>query len=162
MHGPGVPANEPHFPSDAFDRVDQQAAALLAGTPAADLDTAGWTPHQWVHFLRALPPDAPRTRSWPTSTATFGFSGHGNIEIATAWLEQAIALGYLWSAPGVDEAMAGDSSPGTGARCSSARLRASWARRPRGLERAREIFATAGPGYHSVSRAAVDRILDAT
>ena len=73
VHGPGIPANAPDFASDAFDRVDGQAAALLAGRPAGDLDTAGWVPQQWVHFLRALPADVPHPLLADLDR-TFGFS----------------------------------------------------------------------------------------
>ncbi|RHW23399.1 M1 family peptidase [Nocardioides immobilis] len=157
IHGPGIPPNAPEFPSDAFDRVDRQASALLAGTPAADLDVVGWVPQQWVHFLRALPFDVPHPRLAELDR-TFGLTRLGNIEVVAAWLEIAIDSGYVWSAPEVDDALAGFLGR-YGRALFLRRLFARLAATPQGLERAREIYAGVRPGYHPVSRAAIDRIL---
>jgi leukotriene-A4 hydrolase len=159
VHGPGLPSNAPDFPSDGFDRAAEQAAALLAGTAAADLDTAGWTPHQWVHFLRALPDDTDHPILADLDRA-YGFSGHGNVEVASAWLELAIGSGFVWSGAGVDEAVAGFLTR-HGRAMFLRRVYGRLAETPRGLERAREIFALAADGYHSVSRGTVARTLDA-
>ena len=158
MHGPGLPSNAPDFPSDGFDRAAEQAAALLAGTAAADLDTAGWTPHQWVHFLRTPCRTTPNTRVLADLDRTYGLSGHGNVEVASAWLELAIGSGFVWSGDGVDEAVAGFLTR-HGRAMFLRRVYSRLAATPRGLERAREIFALAADGYHSVSRGIVARIL---
>ncbi|MDZ5619666.1 M1 family metallopeptidase [Nocardioides sp. HM23] len=159
VYGPGVPTNAPDFPSDAFDRVDRQAAALVAGTAAADLDTAGWAPQQWVHLLRALPADVPHP-ILADLDRTFGFSGQRNIEVLTAWLELAIGSEYVWSADEADAAVAGFLAR-HGRSLYLRRVYTKLAATPRGLERAREIFASAAAGYHPVARAGVARILDA-
>jgi len=158
VHGPGVPPNAPEFASDAFDRVDEQVAALLSGDAPATLDTAGWVSQQWVHFVRTLPLDADHGVLAAVDDE-FGFTDSGNIEIATAWLELAIASGHVFDKPEVDDALA---------RFLTRHGRALYVRRvyerlaasDRGLARAREIYATARPTYHSVSQAVVDRILD--
>ena len=159
VHGPGLPANAPDFASDGFDRADQQAAALLAGTAAADLETEDWTPHQWVHFLRALPDDAPYD-VLADLDRTFGLSGQGNVEVASAWLELAIGSGYVWSDHTVQSAVASFLTR-HGRALFLRRVYGRLVETPRGLELARDIFSMAGPGYHSVSRAAVARILAA-
>ncbi len=159
VYGPGVPANEPTFASDAFDRADRQAAALVAGTAAGDLDTSGWAPQQWVHFVRALPVDVPHS-FLADLDRTFDLSNQGNIEVAGAWLELAIRSDYLWSAPQVADALTGFLNR-HGRMLFLCRVYGKLSATPRGLDLAREIFAGAGPGYHSVSRAAVARILDA-
>ncbi|WP_322937318.1 M1 family metallopeptidase [Nocardioides bizhenqiangii] len=159
VYGPGVPTNAPDLPSDAFDRVDRQAAALVAGTAAADLDTAGWAPQQWVHLLRALPADVPHP-ILADLDRTFGFSGQRNIEVLTAWLELAIGSEYVWSADEADAAVAGFLAR-HGRSLYLRRVYTKLAATPRGLERAREIFASAAAGYHPVARAGVARILDA-
>ncbi len=159
VYGPGIPANAPEFSSDAFDRVDRQAVALLAGSAPADLDTAGWAPQQWVHLLRALPVDVGHAVLADVDRE-FGFSGQGNIEVLTAWLELAIESGYVWSADEVDQAVARFLQQ-HGRSLYLRRVYAKLAVTPRGLQRAREIFATAEPGYHPVARAGVARILGA-
>jgi leukotriene-A4 hydrolase len=157
VHGPGLPANAPDFPSDGFERADRQAEALLAGTPAADLDADGWTPHQWVHFLRALPDDTPH-EALADLDRTYGLSGQGNVEVASAWLELAIGSEYVWSDGSVDAAVT-DFLTRHGRALFLRRVYGKLARTPRGLARAREIFAATADGYHSVSRNQISRIL---
>ena len=159
VYGPGIPTNAPEYPSDAFDRVDRQAAALVDGTPAVDLATAGWVPQQWVHLLRALPADVPHPLLADLDR-TFGFSGQRNIEVATAWLELAIGSGYVWTAGDVDGAVAGFLGR-HGRSLYLRRVYAKLAATDRGLARAREIFAAVEAGYHPAARAAVARMLDA-
>ncbi len=159
VYGPGIPANAPAFGSDAFDRVDREAAALVAGRAAEDLDTAGWVPQQWVHLLRALPADVPHPLLADLDR-TFGFSEQRNIEVATAWLELVIGTGYVWSASEVDAAVAAFLGR-HGRSLYLRRVYAKLAATDRGLARAREIFASAEAGYHPVARTAVARMLDA-
>jgi leukotriene-A4 hydrolase len=157
VHGPGVPDNAPEFASDAFDRVDEQVAALLAGGEPGSLDTSGWVSQQWVHFIRELPVGVDHELVRAVDDA-FGFTASGNIEIATAWLELAVASGYVFEEPEVDEALA---------RFLTRHGRALYLRRvyqrladsDRGRARAQEIYARARPTYHSVSQGAVDRLL---
>ena len=157
VHGPGVPDNAPHFASDAFDVVDMQVGALTAGREAASLDTAGWVSHQWVHFVRALPRDLPVARLAEVDAA-FGLSRSGNIEVATAWLELAIESGFVFEDPAQDRAVA-DFLTRHGRALYVKRVYAKLAATDRGLDRARQIYATARPTYHSVSQSVVDRIL---
>lgn len=157
VHGPGVPDNAPEFTSDAFDRVDRQVAALVAGADLSSLDTGDWVSQQWVHFVRALPLDA----GYDVLAAVdrrFGFSTSGNIEIATAWLELAVASGHAFEDPEVDAALAGFLTR-HGRALYVRRVYEKLAATPRGLARAREIYASARPTYHSVTQGVVDRIV---
>lgn len=158
VHGPGVPSNAPEFTSDAFDRVDAQVASLVSGSDVASLDTDGWVSQQWVHFVRSLPVDSPAGTLAAVDEA-FGFSGSGNIEIATAWLELAAESGYVFDTPAVDRALA-DFLTRHGRALYIRRVYEKLAGSERGLARAREIYATARPSYHSVSQAVIDRVLE--
>lgn len=157
VRGPGVPDNEPHFTSDAFDRVDAEVTAFLSGRPAAELATGDWVSQQWVHFIRALPDDLPFER-FDDADATFGLSRSGNIENATAWLEKVIDAGYLFERPDVDAAMA-DFLTRHGRALYIKKIYLKLAATDRGLERAREIYAGARPGYHPVAQLTLDKIL---
>jgi hypothetical protein len=157
VYGPGVPSNAPSFESDAFDLVDVQVAALLAGNVPASLSTGDWASQQWVHFIRALPVDVGR-ELLSAVDAAFGFSDSGNIEIATAWLELAAESGYVFEEPAVDEALARFLTR-HGRSLYIRRVYEKLAGSERGLARAREIYVIARPTYHSVSQAAVDRLL---
>lgn len=94
IHEPGIPATAvlPH--SDAFAKVDAQKQAWLAGErTAAQLDTASWTTHQWLHFLDNLPKDISTKRLRELDEA-FAFTSSGNAEIAHSWLRLVVRAGY--------------------------------------------------------------------
>ena len=56
IYKPGLPASAPTPASDAFAKVERQAQEWIKGeTPASKLQTASWTTHEWLHFLRHLP-----------------------------------------------------------------------------------------------------------
>jgi hypothetical protein len=110
-----------------------------------------------VHFVRGLPRDLPGSRLAEVDAA-FGLSRSGNIEVATAWLELVIEAGYVFEDPAQDQAMA-DFLTRHGRALYIKRVYARLAATPRGLERAKEIYAVARPTYHSVSQSGVDRIL---
>ena len=158
IHGPGVPDGAPEFASDAFDLVDVQVAALLGGSPAAELDTEGWVSHQWVHLVRSLPVDVDHAVLADVDAA-FGFSTIGNIEIATAWFELVVAAGWVFERPEVDAALA-DLLTRHGRALYLRKVYTQLAATERGLARGREIYATARPTYHPVSQGVVDTILD--
>ena len=83
---PGIPsiAVLPH--SDAFVRVDEQRKAWLEGKrKAAQLDTARWTTHEWLHFLENMPADLKASRMAELDSA-FKLTASKNNEIAHAWL----------------------------------------------------------------------------
>ena len=157
VHGPGVPAGAPEFASDAFDLVDEQAAALLGGAPASTLDVDGWSSHQWVALVRALPAGVDHG-VLDDLDATYALSTSGNIEIATAWFELVVAAGWVLERPEVDAALA-DLLTRHGRALYLRKVYTRLAESERGLARAREIYAVARPTYHPVSQGVVDRIL---
>lgn len=157
VHGPGVPDNAPELVCDAFDRVDEQVAALLSGAGAGSLETGDWVSQQWVHFVRGLPHDAGH-HVLAAVDEQFGFTASGNIEIATAWLELAVASGYAFAEPAVDAGLVAFLTR-HGRALYIRRVYDRLAATERGLARAREIYETARPTYHPVSQGVVDRIL---
>jgi aminopeptidase N len=158
VYGPGIPGNAPTIESDAFERVEGEIARFRAGLAAADLGTDAWSTHEWLHFLRHLPRDLPAGRLAELDRR-FGFTGSGNGELLAAWLELAIQSGYVKSEPAVDRALA-DFLARQGRRKFLKPLYTELAKTPEGLARAREIYATARPGYHAVSRGTIDEILE--
>lgn len=91
---PGVPANAPKPSSDAFARVDEIVTRYVEGSLLADALPAGeWTAHQWLHFLRALPPEL-ATEKLARLDAVFGLTGSGNFEILAQWLDLSVHAGY--------------------------------------------------------------------
>jgi hypothetical protein len=148
-----LPSNVPEVTSKAFEAVDGQLAAWQAGTPAAELATEGWNTHQWLHFLRGLPEQLSETQLAELDAA-FGFTTTGNAEILHAWFHPVIRNGYD---PADDELEA--FLIGMGRRKFLKPLYEELAATDEGLARAREIYAKARPGYHSVSTNTIDEIL---
>lgn len=110
-----------------------------------------------MHLIRSIPVDAGFDLLAATDAA-FDFSGSGNIEIATAWLELAGESGYVFAAPEVDRALE-DFLTRHGRALYVMRVYAKLATSPQGLARAKEIFAVARPTYHPVTQGAIDRVL---
>ena len=158
IYGPGIPDNAPEIASEAFEKVEAEIEAFRGGKPAAELATAEWTTHEWLHFLRHLPQDLPPERMADLDRA-FGFTATRNSEVLAAWLELAIESGYQRRSPEVDRALA-DFLIRQGRRKFLKPLYEKLAETPEGRERAREIYAEARPTYHSVSRGTIDEVLE--
>lgn len=151
---PGVPANRPQPRSDAFDKVAAQVAAFQSGTAPADLSTHGWSTHEWLHFIRnlAAPLDLEKLAALD---ARFRLTESANAEILAAWLLRAIEAKYR-AADGALEYFLTT----VGRRKFLKPLYAELAKTPDGLAQGRRIYEKARPTYHSISRGAVDGILE--
>jgi len=157
IYSPGIPGNAPVLHSTAFDQVDRQRAALAQGTPAAQLRTQGWTTHHWLHFLRNLPPAIDKTADKAKMAeldAAFHFTDTGNSEILDEWLLRALRTGYDTAWPTLERFLI---SQGRGKFVRP--LYTEMAKTPAGAEMGLRIYEKARPGYHSVVRQAVDKIL---
>ncbi|MEM1438628.1 MAG: M1 family metallopeptidase [Pseudomonadota bacterium] len=94
IYEPGLPEGAPAPTSDAFTGVDSARADWLAGTLAADaIDTAGWTFHQWKHFLDGMP-EALTGDQLSQLDSAFGLTETRNNEIAFSWLMIAVRNDY--------------------------------------------------------------------
>jgi len=148
LNGPGIPANAPVVTSDAFEKVERQVRNFERGAP---VETANWSTHEWIHFLRHLP--KPLTREQMAKLdADFAFTGSGNSEILHEWLLQAIENRYEPAYDALERFLLRQ-----GRRKFLKPLYEKLAKTD--LERARAIYAKARPTYHAVSRGTIDGIL---
>jgi hypothetical protein len=154
LYGPGLPPTAITARSAALARVDQAVAAYARGTPPAQLPTAGWTTHHWLRFLRTLPTPLGRERMAELDAA-FHLTGTGNDEILQAWLLLAIRNGYAPADAALERFLLT-----VGRRKYVQPLYTELAKTPAGAETALSIYIRARPGYHPVTQAAVDKILD--
>jgi aminopeptidase N len=139
---PGIPsiAVLPH--SDAFVRVDEQRQAWLSGKRrAAELGTARWTTHEWLHFLENMPADLSAARMSELDAA-FKLTSSTNNEIAHAWLKDAIRANYAPAWPRLEQYLTS-----IGRRKLVKDLYADLAKTPEGKQRASQIYAKARPLY---------------
>jgi leukotriene-A4 hydrolase len=153
VHGRGLPGNVPEVRSSALQEVQRQLKRWEEGAGAGDLNTSGWTTHHWLYFLRHLPRPLPVNRMEDLDRA-FGFTGTGNSEMLHEWLLLAIESRYERAEGALREFLTSQ-----GRRKFLRPLYAKLAETPEGLEKAREIYRVARPGYHSVSVASIDAIL---
>ncbi len=148
INAPGIPANIPVVKSDAFEKVEDQVRAFQAGAP---MQTAKWSTHEWIHFLRHLPhPLTPEQMA--KLDADFHFTASGNSEILHEWLLQAIENRYRPAYEALERFLLRQ-----GRRKFLKPLYEKLAKTD--PERARAIYAKARPTYHSVSRGTIDGIL---
>ncbi|WP_020647865.1 M1 family metallopeptidase [Solimonas variicoloris] len=153
LHQPAMPADTVWPKSDAFDRVDVQRQAWLAGkTPAAALDTKGWTTHQWQYFIDTLP--ALSAAQLDELDAAFGFSKTRNQIIASHWWKQCLANHYAKADAGVEQYL-GE----VGRMLLIMPLYREMAKTPDGLARAKTVYAKWKNRYHPIAQDAIEKAL---
>jgi aminopeptidase N len=155
IYGAGVPDDIPTVHSTRLDAVDAELARLASGTPPEALATKGWSTHEWVRFLRNLPPPVDAARLGGLDGA-FHFTSSGNAEILAVWLRLAVAASYEPAMPEVDSFLT------TVGRVKYIQpIYGELAKTPAGLAKARSIFEKARAGYHPVTVGIIQRVLGA-
>ena len=87
--------------------------------------------------------------------AAYHFTGTGNDEILDSWLLLALRHGYAPANPVLERFLIA-----VGRRKYVQPLYAELAKTPAGAETALRIYLRARPGYHPVTQAAIDKLLD--
>lgn len=150
----GFPGSAPRPASPAFARVERQAQAFVRGdTAAARIQTAGWTTHEWLHFLKSLPNELDARKMQELDTA-FRLTRSGNNEVAFQWLLMAIRNRYEPAYPRLDEYLTS-----IGRRKLIKPLYEELVKTPEGRERALDIYRRARAGYHPIAVTTIDDIL---
>jgi leukotriene-A4 hydrolase len=153
VHGPGIPEGAVLPSSKLLDQVGEQIERFRMGTPAPELVTAGWTTHQWVHFVRNLPLEIAGGRMLELDT-TFHFSESGNSEVLFTWLMLVVRSEYETAYPALEKFLTS-----MGRRKFLRPLYLELAKTPEGLALGKRIYEQARPTYHFVSVQTVDQIL---
>jgi hypothetical protein len=152
---PGIPSDAKVPVSERFQTIAAARGEFLAGKRKADaLDAKTWNTQEWMYFLDGLP----RKLSKPqmeSLDATYRLTGAANAEIARRWYLVAIRSDY---AP-AREAMA-DYMTRIGRRYLVVPLYEALAKRPEGLAFVRGVYAKAKPGYHPMTQASIEKVLD--
>lgn len=154
IYGVGLPADHPIVSTDRFILVEQAITDWEGNTPAAELATADWTTHEWLHFLRHLP-DTLSTDALTELDDAFGFTTSGNAEIVAVWLVIAINNDYSPAYDRLETFLVE-----VGRRKFLSPIYKALATTPEGKVRARTIYEKARPNYHAVSYQSIDVILD--
>lgn len=152
LYKPGLPDNAPKLTSTRFDQVDTQIAAFVKGTPAAKLETTGWTTNEWQRFLDNLPQPLPTERLADLED-TFHFDT-ANAVVQRSWFPNVIAADWQPSYPAIENFLIQ-----IGRRYLVRPIYMKLAETPDGMAFARRVYAKARPGYHSLTQDGVDPIL---
>lgn len=143
---PGIPEAAPMPSSNAFSLVDKARSAWLQNKlPANDIDTKGWTVHQWLYFLNNLPEQMSQTQMQALDSA-FALTSSKNNEIAHAWLVHVVNNWYEPALPRLYEYLVS-----IGRNKLVKPLYRALSQTEKGKAFARKAFAQAKPGYHPLT-----------
>jgi leukotriene-A4 hydrolase len=148
IYRPGIPASaaEPH--SDAFTRIEEQAARWRQGQT---IETSRWSTQEWLHFLRTL-----ENPGLARLDREFHFSQTGNSEILCQWLQLSIRARYEPAFPLLEKFLCS-----VGRRKFLKPLYGELLKTPEGSELARNIYRRARFGYHFIARNTLDAMMGA-
>ncbi len=162
----GIPDDAQAPDSPAFDIIDQQRKAFLAGElPAEDIQTfivrstaqgmgmRKWNTQEWMYFLDGLPKKTPLDKIKALDEA-FQLTGTPNAEIGMRWYKHAILAGdkAVWDA-------AAEHMTRIGRMYLTLPIYKAFASTPEGLAYAEKVFAKAKAGYHPMTQKAAHWIL---
>ncbi len=153
VYGPGLPDNCVEVSSVELTKAADQAKLFINGKPAKELVTTSWTTHHWLYFLRQLP-DSLSMEKMKDLDNVFHFTQSGNSEILCDWLKHAIHSNYTTADAAMEKFLIG-----VGRRKFLKPIYTALATTLSGMEKARNIYKKARPGYHAVSYTTIDEIL---
>jgi len=153
IHQPGMGPGAPSPHSAAFDEVDAALKAMLEGkVHATKLDTKAWTPHEWLHFLRALP-ESFSPQDMATLDEAFSLTVSTNSEILAQWLEVSVRRGYRQADAALETFLLG-----VGRRKFLTPLYRALIESDRDAD-AKRIYAKARAGYHPITQRTLDALV---
>ena len=155
LYEPGIPDNAPQVRSRRLTLVDTALRTWENGDtlPAREL-VQDWSSQEWIHFLEGLPARL-EVEKLAALDAAFGFTGTANGELAQRWYPLAVRSDYRKAYPAMEEFLVT-----VGRRKLIMPTYAALAASAEGSERARTVLERARPGYHPITTASVERLLD--
>ncbi len=153
VYGPGIPANCPRAGQERFAKVDNERDRFLNDVPPAQLVTVNWTTHEWLHFLRNMPP-ALSTNQLRQLDMAFNFSNSGNSEIADLWFIMSVRGNYSFAFPQMEAFL-----NSVGRRKFLEPLYGEMMKTPRGEEMAKRLYNSYRKNYHPLAQESLDRLV---
>jgi len=155
LREPGIPKFAQLDTSERLAAVDAARQRWLSGKVAAkELDTRAWITQEWVHFIEGMPKRLPGQKLVELDQA-FRFTGTGNGEIAQRWYPLAVRSGYFEARPAMAEFL-----KQIGRRKLILPTYEALVASKDGRDFARQIFNEAKAGYHPITIASVQALLD--
>lgn len=156
VYGTGLPANCPKIISTELEKAGRFAEDFKHSglTEDSKLQTANWTTHHWLYFLRALDNKLSPDKMKLLDNA-FHFTQSGNSEIQCDWYLHCIRNKYVPAYPYLEKFLMT-----VGRRKFLKPLYTELAKTPEGLQTAKTIYSKARSGYHAVTTQTIDEILN--
>jgi leukotriene-A4 hydrolase len=155
VSGPGIPPDAVLPTTDAFAQVDEARTSWAGGRVAAKkLDTRDWAAQQWLHFLNNMPATLTAAQLADLDQ-TFGFTRTANAEIGHSWFLLVIRNHYQPGYVGLEEYLRT-----VGRRKLVKPLYEELMKTPAGAAQAKRVYVLARPGYHPLTVAAIDAIVN--
>lgn len=151
---PSLPGSAPQVFSAKLEDASNFAALWAAGAMAASILPARlWNTQQWVEFLRVLPRPMPAEKISELDRA-WNLTKAANYEILNEWLQIAIESEYEAAYTRLESFLYA-----VGRVKFLKPLYSRLMKTPRGRTTAREMYATARPGYHPIAQTMIDKIV---
>lgn len=154
IHQPGVPVDAPMPVSPRFAAEDAERVQFVAGKiDAAGLHARKWSTQEWQYFLDQLPDKLPLAQMQALD-AEYHLTGTRNAVIGVRWYKLAIGSDYTAAYPAMREQMLR-----IGRMILVVPLYEALVKTPSGRAFAEKTYAEAKPGYHPMTRVAVEKAL---
>lgn len=153
VYGPGIPSNAPRAGRDLFNKVDAQREKFLSGMPAEKIAFVHWSAHEWLHFLRGMPPGLMPSQMAQLDDA-FNFTNSGNSEVADMWFFLAIRTNYYQAYPAMERFLST-----IGRRKFLEPLYQEMMLSPNGEEMAKRLYAKYRKNYHPIAQESLNEIV---
>ncbi len=154
LYEPGIPDNVIVPTSPLLDQVTEQVKAFDGGADPKTLNVTDYTTQQWQYFLTQMP-DTLTVEQMAKLDQSFSFTSTHNSEVLFDWLMLAVQHHYTPALPALHDFLV---SQGRGKFCTPL-YRALMAQPGWGPDLAHRIYSEARPGYHELTRAAVDKVM---
>ena len=153
VYGPGIPANCPRAGQERFMKVDSERDKFLNDTLPGKLATVEWTTHEWLHFLRKMPPALSVLQMKKLDDA-FNFTHSGNSEIADLWFIMAVRANYAYAYPAMETFL-----ESVGRRKFIEPLYGEMMKTPKGADMARTLYGKYRGNYHPLAQETLDKVV---
>lgn len=154
IYEPGLPANCPVVKSVELEKAAATAQEFLKGKSPDQLNTANWTTHHWLYFLRQIA-DSISLPQMKILDDAFYFSNSGNSEILCDWLMLATKYHYQPAYPALEKFLMS-----VGRRKFIVPLYKRMAADSDLKNMAQTVYTKARPGYHAVAVITLDEVLN--
>ncbi|MBI1305079.1 MAG: aminopeptidase [Bacteroidetes bacterium] len=153
VYGPGIPSNCTKPYSEEFNRVDSLSALFSVSGDINVVDTAGWTTHHWLRFLRSLKESISKEQV-VSLEHTFHLSYSGNSEILCDWFQLCIITDFQPAFQPLETFLIT-----VGRRKFLSPIYKLLSQTTDHRKWGRKVFVKAKPGYHSITSATISEIL---